>query len=323
MNSQSVSGSRTPTRPGLKPIETAILHTVAYVDVFDFPLTLPEIHRYLMAIPATLEQVEAALSNGRLAPDRLTCCGDFFTLPGRENIVQARQEKAERARQMWPLAVYYGRLLARLPFARMVAVTGSLAVDNVGPDADIDYLVVTGNGRLWLCRALVILVVRRAARRGVSLCPNYFITERALYFSERNLYNARELAQMRPVAGLDVYRRLRQINQWTADYLPNATGMPPALDSRTAVTRAWRQAQTITELPLRTPLGTMIEQWEMQRKIRRFNHQAQNNPDGYEIAFTADACKGHFDSHGRRVMEQFNRRLQHLEEFAVGDTYDE
>ena len=33
-------------------------------------------------------------------------------------------------------------------------------------------------------------------------------------FQERNLYSAREVAQMQPVAGLDVYQRIREVNKW-------------------------------------------------------------------------------------------------------------
>jgi hypothetical protein len=301
------------TRPGLDPLETAILHTVAYVDVFDYPLTLAELHRYLVAVPAPEARVRAALLSDSLVPGRLSRCREFYTLTGREEIVALRQRRLAYADRLWPWAVYYGRLLASLPFLRMIAVTGSLAVDNVEAGADIDYLIVTENGRLWLCRALVILVVRLAARRGIALCPNYFLSERALLIEPRNLYNAHELVQMAPLAGIDTYQRLRRLNSWTAAYLPNAGDLPPAMAERLTTAGSlqdWRGR--LGEALLRSPLGGRLEQWEMERKIRKFGRQlaaarAGNGAHGSEAAFTRDWCKGHFDNHGRRVLEAFER----------------
>jgi hypothetical protein len=311
------------TPAGLNPLETAILHTIAYTDVFDYPLTAVEVHRYLMGIPAAATKVRTVLSNGRLLPERLARCGDFFTLPGREEIVDTRRRRAVYARHLWPWAIYYGRLVGALPFVRMVAVTGSLAVDNVEPGADIDYLIVTENGRLWLCRALVILVVRLAARRGVILCPNYFLAERALRVRPRNLYNARELTQMTPLVGWDIYQRLRRANSWTADFLPNAADIPPGpfgREPRPSLDYPW--SRRLGEMVLRTRIGGHLEEWEMRRKIDKFSRQRQAAPPHTwpdETAFSPDWCKGHFDNHGWRIMAAFQQRLKGMEWVAMND----
>src|SRR5205085_8843103 len=117
-------------------------------------------------------------------------------------------ERASVATDYWHRAIHYGHIMGGLPFVRMVAVTGALAMDNIA-DGDVDYLVVTEPGRLWLCRALIVGLVRVAALRGTELCPNYFLSERALVLHERNLFIAHEVAQMVPVAGLETYQRMR------------------------------------------------------------------------------------------------------------------
>ena len=289
-------------------IEAAILKSVAYGDMFDYPLTAAEVYGYLSGVAASPAKVTAVLSAGGLVPRYLSRREGYFTLPGREAIVATRRRREAVAQRLWPEAIGYGRTIATLPFVRMVAVTGSLAVNNVEPEADIDYLIVTENGRLWLTRALTIVVVRLAARRNVKLCPNYFLSRRALVFWERNLYTAHELVQMRPIAGLDVYVHLRRLNAWTADFLPNAHIQPVS----TAVEPAQPKWRAVAEAILRTPIGGPIEQWEMRRKIRKFNgrHNDQNDNRGAgEAAFAADWCKGHFEGHGRRIMERFAERL--------------
>lgn len=295
----------------LSAVESAILQTITYVDVFDYPLTSTEVHRYLIGISTSADEIRQILSNGRLVPHRLNRHDEYFALPGRSEIVETRRRREAVAQKMWPVARQYGRLLAALPFVRMVAITGSLAVNNVEPPADIDYLIVTEHGRLWSCRAWSILLVRLAARRGIHLCPNYFLSERSLRFGEENLYTAHELTQMVPISGIPIYRQMRQLNGWTAKFLPNASGIPEQAamsPMKTAQNRIKRFPTSLTEGILRTPPGSWIEQWEMKRKIRKFSLMT----GGDESAFSADWCKGHFDGHRQRVLDKFDNQWQRV-----------
>ena len=187
------------TEPGRAALERAILQTVAYADVFDYPLTADEIHRYLVGVSASRGAVRALVSNGNL-PRALSRSGRYFSLSGRESVFETRKARAASATEYWRRAVGYGRSMSHLPFVRMVAVTGALAMDNMA-DGDIDYLVITEPGRLWLCRALIVGLVRVAALKGTALCPNYFLSEHALVLNERNLFTAHEVTQMVPLAG--------------------------------------------------------------------------------------------------------------------------
>jgi len=72
---------------------------------------------------------------------------------------ELRKRRAEVAARLWPEAIRCGRSVGRVPFV-MVAVTGALAMDNVDEGADLDYLIVTEPGRVWLCRLLIVQLVR-------------------------------------------------------------------------------------------------------------------------------------------------------------------
>jgi hypothetical protein len=185
-------------------LELAIMRTLAYADMFDYPLRPAEVHRYLVAEAASLQRVDQALRDSRLLRELTSQVDDYYALRGRTSLVRLRQERQQVSGGLWPRAARYGRLMAGLPFVRMVAVTGALAVNNVDRRVDLDYLVVTEPGRLWLCRALVILLVRWALLRGGVICPNYFISTSALSIAERSLYTAHELAQMVPISGMGV-----------------------------------------------------------------------------------------------------------------------
>lgn len=289
-----------------RQVVDAILRTVAYEDVFDYPLTAGEIHRLLTGLPASLQMVEDILRDHPC----LSLVNGYFTLPGREGLVAIRQQRERAAARLWPEARRYGRLIAGLPFVRGLAVTGSLAMNNIVPDGspDIDYLVVTAVGRLWTCRALVLGVARMASLRGVRLCPNYLVSEQALVFPDQNLYAAHELVQMVPLFGMDLYAEIRRLNGWTRRFLPNAGDLPPQA-ARGAVIDSRPGLQPIMETGLRSRPWAWFEQWEMERKIRMLSRQESGNP---EAVFSADVCKGHANRHGLQTEQFFHRRLASL-----------
>src|SRR5207245_3973754 len=78
------------TDPGRAALERAIVQTVAYADVFDYPLTADEVHRYLIGVPASRGSVRTSLGTPRLIPDVLSRTGRYFTLAGRETTVETR-----------------------------------------------------------------------------------------------------------------------------------------------------------------------------------------------------------------------------------------
>lgn len=292
--------------PDLSPdsLAHAALHTVAYADIFDYPLTAREIHHYLTGVRAPLEKVVQILQDESF----FSQTGKYFTLPGREAIVAIRTEREARSRALLPHAIRYGRLLGALPFVRMVALTGSLAVLNQSKDADFDYLLVTRPGRLWTARAFALAFNRLTRLQGYTLCPNLILSETALEWPVRDLYSAREFCQMIPITGLDVYARLMAANLWVLSFLPNAgmeSGSPPPLSQRRVAA-----LQTLFELPLRGKLGAGFESWEMGRKIARFSRQAGI---GAETVFSAEVCQGNFDHHGSWTRKALEKRLAEFE----------
>jgi hypothetical protein len=292
--------------PAPQSVKAAVLCTLAYADLFDYPLTSAEVHRYLVGVEADLPAVDGWLNNGR-TPGCLVRSGAYFALSGREEIVDIRRARAGAAAELWPVAVRYAEAIARLPFVRMTAVTGALAVDNAEPGDDVDYLIVTAPDRLWLCRAMIIhFVVKPAERQGITLCPNYLLSERALAGFDHNLFTAHEIVQMVPVTGHGTYRRICQLNGWAARFLPNAYGHPRSIAASGQPARGpLRRAEPL----LQSPAGGWLEHWEMKRKIHRFHGQCRADT---EASFSADWCKGHFESHGRSVREALFRRLETL-----------
>ena len=281
-------------------ISQAVLQAVLYSDIFDFPLTVREVHRYLPGIVASYEDVCEVLS----AEDRFVKTGDYVTLAGREYLVNVREEREDRSKKLFPYALKYGRIIGRLPFVRMVALTGSLAVRNVSGNIDLDYMLVTRPGRLWTARAFSLLFGRFTKILGHTVCPNLIVSENYLEWHQRDLYTAREFSQMIPISGREIYRKLMRANGWIKDFLPNAYREPESLLLESRGQRAFA-LQKLLEFLLRGELGNRLEQWEMQRKITRFSKQDRF---GDETVFTADICQGNFDHHRKWTEEQLELR---------------
>jgi hypothetical protein len=287
----------------LTSLDDAVVETVAYSDVFDFPLTPEEVRRWL-PLAASRQEVQTALDH--LGTEVLATVPPYVTLRGREHIIVTREQRRSSSRILRRRAVFYGSLMARLPFVRMVAITGSLAVENAAEGEDLDYLIVTVPGRVWLTRAMTMLVVRLAALRGITLCPNYFLSESVLAMLERNYYTARELLQMVPLAGRATHRRMLLENAWWRDYLPNVEPPPVATNARP---EAPSLARRLAEAILLTPLGDLLESWLLRRKGAELRNLIADND---EAVFDETMCKGHFDGHRQRTEAAVKERLQRL-----------
>ena len=290
----------------LTATETAVLRTLAYADVFDFPLDRNEVFRYCVSPGGTRREVDAAIDQ-LLERGRICTVGRHLFLPGREITVFCRRSLAPPSRRAWRTAHRWGRVLWALPFVRMVAVTGSLAVESKRADQDIDFLVVAAPNRLWLTRGLCLLVWRVARLLGVRLCPNYLVTTRALAVGQRDLYTARELVQMVPLHGRDVACRFGETNRWSLDFLPNArVDAAGASDTQSPPARAFKRW---AERLLAGPPADRLEGWERRRKVARLEAAGTG-----ESLFTADVCKDHGHAHGRRVLDEYALRLAALDQ---------
>ncbi len=289
-------------------IASAILQTLNYADLFDYAMTPEEVCRFLIGVPAARAQVDAALSDHARLDGSVARIGGFLTLPQRQALVAARARLHTAAQRQMPRARRYARWLAYLPFVRMVALTGGLAMENAR-DGDIDYFIVTAPGRLWLVRGLAVALVRLAHRFGDRLCPNFLLTENALSIHDRNLYTAHEIVQMIPFYGFQVYRQMRALNEWTATYLPNADGVA-AGEAEQPLDRIGGIFKRILERALAGGIGDRIERWEMNRKIRKLSAQVSTHADA--VLFSPEMCRGFLSGHGRRVLSEFYARVEQL-----------
>ena len=210
-------------------LEQSVLLTVLYADLFDYPLTIHELYdRLIDTAPSRAEFCQAVDNLTGIALERSP---GFVTWTGRRELIGRRRRREERSEGHWRDARRYAAWLRLIPFVRMVAVSGSLALDNNSSDGDIDLFCIVERRRLWLVR-IVLVVLSRLTRLLPNLfprylCPNYLLTLDALELEEQNLFTAYESIQAVPIWGQRVYQRFLRTNAWIKEYLPHAWhGLP-------------------------------------------------------------------------------------------------
>lgn len=209
----------------LSVCDQAVLLTVVYADLFDFPLKRDEISSRLVG--HRFERAAVRESLERLTGRQLSCSGEFVFLDGRDDLVSVRRRRSDKAKALWNGARRYARWLARVPFVRMVAVSGSLAVDNSSESSDVDLFCITETNRLWIAR-LFFVALSKMTRLFPSifplyLCPNYVVSRAALRVEYENLFTAHEVLQAVPLFDTGVCRDFLRANDWARDLLPHLT----------------------------------------------------------------------------------------------------
>ncbi len=288
-------------------VERAILKTVLYSDLFDYALTPEEISHYLVEIRGSHAEVEAILLSPARLGEWITRKDGFVILRGREELVDRRSSRSRSSDRLWRKARFFVRILGNLPFVRMVAVTGALAMDNSNDRDDVDMLIVTAASRVWLARALAVMVVYAGNLTPNTLCPNYVISEEALSLEPRTIYVAHEFVQMVPLYGYAVHEKIRSANPWISRILPNA-GRPLHAEPEYRPGRMVSALKRLLEWLLSGVFGDRLEAWEMRRKIRKFAPRTAGSGSG--VILDKNQVKGHFDDHGARICSQYQRRLE-------------
>jgi hypothetical protein len=211
-----------------------ILATIIYYDILDYPLTSFEIWKYLAAIDSqvapekkcTLFEVVKALEEDEIKKHTAQSMG-FYFLKGREHLVLERLERNKISARKIKLIKRIAYILRFVPFVRMIAVTGRVAMKNAKSQSDLDFLIAIKKGRIFTGRFFVTLITHLLGRRRYGkkianrACLNYYITTASLKVDLRDIYSSNEYSFIFPVFGADTFHLFQKENIWITDFKPN------------------------------------------------------------------------------------------------------
>lgn len=215
------------------PLHRMILETVAYYDVFDYPLTEFEVWKLLLASdgggesmkPVSLREVREMLG-GSFLGKRLGRARGFVFLYGRDHLVALRMRRQKYADREIRAARRVARVFSFLPFVRMAGITGSLAMKNAERGSDWDFFVVLRAGHIWTGRMIATIVLHllglRRHGRYVSrrACLNFWVTDRSLEIPLQDIFSSGEYAFLIPLFDDGVFVEFQEANRWMRRFRP-------------------------------------------------------------------------------------------------------
>lgn len=201
-----------------RPYTDLIIATIAWFDLFDYPLTAWEAGKWRIdlgrgrvhasrgegracATPADVSYIDVLTTLQNLVNKNiLVSKWSFFFLPGREKIAETRRLRYMLAREKFARARRVAQWFRCVPFVRLAAVCNTLGYSNAAEGSDIDFFVVTAPGKIWTVRALCLMLlqlfrlrpllvrfgaVREARKDKIDL--SFFIAEDSLDISTLTL----------------------------------------------------------------------------------------------------------------------------------------
>lgn len=287
-----------------------ILRTVAYFDLFSYPVTPEQIYDYLPRNSVSQDDVRRK-ADELVRDGALIASGRYYHLPGYAGTAALERNSGEhRAERMLAVARIVAHLLKRVPFLRAVFITGSLSKSIADRESDIDFMVVTVPGRLWIVRSMLTFL-RKVFLLGSRkyFCTNYYVTEAGFPIRRRNLYTAVETVTVKPVWNAASYERFLQQNEWTREFLPNMrAAADPALliSSRRSILQ--RAAERLLEFLPMDAADRRLMEYHRSHWMSAYRHVEQARLDSMFI-ITPDVSASWPEDRQVPVLTRYHERL--------------
>ncbi|MCU0430738.1 MAG: nucleotidyltransferase domain-containing protein [Cytophagaceae bacterium] len=301
----------TPVQNSLREQEKKCITLLCYFNLFKHPLHLKDLER-LCAIPDSqlLPLLKPFLIHGLLFEYQ----GYYSPDPTIQVLVQERMEAEQRAHQFWQQLPSTVKRIARFPFVRGIAVSGSLSKGVIKEDGDIDFFILTERKRLWTCRSLLILYKKIFLLNSRKFfCLNYFVDLNHLEIRDKNIFTAIEVSHLLPVYDAAHYfSDFHSSNRWAQTHATSPAPIALPVTVKVPEKLFWKG---LVEKILATHAGSLIEKWFHVRTLTRWK-QKFNHFDSEKFERTMRSTEGiskhHPNDFQQQVLKQLDLHIHNL-----------
>ena len=297
----------------LTQLRRGIIRTLAYYDIFSYPLTAAEIYYNLGNNHTNLEEIKYELKN--LTTNKIVYSkGEFFQLTEDEKYVSRRREGNELAIKRLKTAIKVSGLISRFPFIRGILLSGSISKGFMEEDSDIDYFVITHPNRVWFSRLMLMLFKKLFLLNSKKIfCINYFVDSKNMEIEEKNIFTATEIVTLLPTFGKEIYEEFYEKNIWVKQFYPNY----PKRETDKVIDRKNGIIKSLLEKILANKFGDKIDDFAL-ALFDKFNRTKYKNYDKEEFKLAFKSSKSESKHHPKffqkRVLEEFNLKIKSLED---------
>jgi hypothetical protein len=279
--------------------ELAVLQSVVYASLFDYPLTLEQLHRSLIGVRADRETIAAWWRSSDLLQATVEYRDGWFFPAGRADVIATRARRERVSRQLLDRDRRTLSMLSRIPFVRMIALSGSLAHLNAEGSADLDLFMITAPNRVWSV-TVVILVLSRLMGWRRHLCLNYVVSERRMKIVPEDLFTANQIIHLKPMFGARVFDRFVKANGFVRVHYPNFERPAAAGVERRASIAERLLSLGVAQLSER--VARRLYGWHLGKKAASWQSRD-------EVRLETECLKLHTSSHRAATLARFERAI--------------
>ena len=128
------------------------MKTIAFFDMFDYPLTAIEIFKY-SGLKSSLLAITNELDLGSGGLDKIIEeKNGFYFLRGRGRIMDIKMKRYNIADKKFRRALLVAKIFRFIPWIKMIAVSNIIGAHNMKKEGDIDFFIITDKKRIWITR---------------------------------------------------------------------------------------------------------------------------------------------------------------------------
>jgi hypothetical protein len=309
-------------------LEKAILRTLAFFDIFNYPLTLIEIYKWLYGpksgLRFSLADVLKALENENLKKYVENKNG-FYFFSGRSGIIKIRLNRYRLAEKKFRLARQAIWWLSWLPFIKTTCICNNLGYNNSDGKSDIDVFIIVKAGHLWQSRLLITLLLgglgfwRHGQKVIDRICLSFYLSDQnldleSIAINQEDIYLVYWLAVLAPVYQPGNYLNFLKANIWLKEKLANF--YPVILAGRRVIDDFWLKSKmrNFFEFILTGYLGRVLEKFAKLIQLKKMagnNSSAVNQPE-HKVIVNDRMLKFHENDRRQEYFKRWQQKLNDL-----------